>query len=134
MKKPTSAVEVSAKVQMYADLFKNSVLRFDGKPRIPLTVGVDVAKEGGDYSVSGVLDIDSAPVRWCSVQFMTDRMRATAKAIDEALVKAQSLGGEAAPPLTAMNEGWCLGCKQRGGECQCAELGTDPEWVEEEPK
>jgi len=36
-------------------------------------------------------------------------------------------------PNVAMNEGWCLGCKQRGGECQCAELGTDPEWVEDKP-
>jgi len=31
------------------------------------------------------------------------------------------------------SKGWCLGCRQRGGECQCAELGTDPEWVEHEP-
>jgi len=30
-------------------------------------------------------------------------------------------------------KGWCLGCRQRGGECQCAELGTDPEWVDYEP-
>jgi len=32
------------------------------------------------------------------------------------------------------NKGRCLGCGHGAGECQCAELGTDPEWVDYEPK
>jgi len=27
------------------------------------------------------------------------------------------------------DKGWCLGCNHRGGECQCAELGSDAEWM-----
>ena len=28
------------------------------------------------------------------------------------------------------DKGWCLGCNQRGGECRCAEMGGDAEWVD----
>jgi len=84
-------------------------------------MGVDVAKEGGDYTVTRI------PL---TVQMMTDRIKGTGAAIDMALAQLRQAKGE--PPKEAVNKGWCLGCRQRGGECQCAELGTDPEWVSEE--
>jgi len=75
--------------------------------------------------------IETKPeIEW-SIKMMTDRMRATAAATNAAIAKAVQMKGW--PPSIAMNKGWCLGCKQRGGECQCAELGTDPEWVDYEP-
>ena len=27
------------------------------------------------------------------------------------------------------DKGWCLGCNEKGGECHCAEMGGDAEWV-----
>lgn len=27
------------------------------------------------------------------------------------------------------DKGWCLGCNEKGGECHCAELGGNAEWV-----
>ena len=78
--------------------------------------------------------IETKPEReWAIRMFMTDQwsysMKAVVKETNTMIAKVVQARGD--PPLVAMNKGWCLGCKQRGGECQCAELGTDPEWVEE---